>query len=301
MTLATLRQPRSLPRLPQGLRIALLLSPVLLLVLLLFLGGFAFAIAQSLGYQPYLNSEGLSLEAYRELYADPAVRASFGLTFRIALVSTAVSATLAVATGMLLRGTRRGRRLATLLFQLNLPIPHVVGATAMLLLLGQSGLVSRLSSGAGLTDGTADFPALTADAVGWGIIAEYVWKETPFIGVVVLAVLASGVVDLESVARTLGASPWQRFRWVTLPMLTPAVLSTSVIVFAFSFGSYEVPFLLGQSFPSALPVEAFRLYRDTDLAARSTAMAICVVIAAIIAVMVLAYMRLTERYLRSAR
>lgn len=297
----TVRVPRGLPRLPQGVRIALLLSPALGLLVVLFLGGFGFAVAQSFGYQPYLDSEGLSLDAYRALLEDPAVRASFALTFRIAIVSTAVSAVLAVTVGMLLRGTRRGRRLATVLFQLNLPVSHVVGATAMLLLLGQSGFVSRLSDGAGLTEGTADFPALTADAVGWGIIAEYVWKETPFIGVVVLAVLAGSVVDLESVARTLGASPWQRFRWVTLPMLAPAVLSTSIIVFAFSFGSYEVPFLLGQSFPSALPVEAFRLYRDTDLASRSVAMAICVVIALVITVLVLAYMRLSERWLRSAR
>jgi putative spermidine/putrescine transport system permease protein len=286
---------------PAALRPWLLLAPALLVVVVLFLGGFAFGVAQSLGYLPFLQSEALSLDAYRELFRDPAVRASFGLTFRIALLSTAVSAVLAVAVGLLIRGTRRGRRLATLLFQLNLPVPHVVGATAMLLLLGQSGLVSRVSTAVGLTEGTAEFPALTGDAFGWGIIAEYVWKETPFIGVVVLAALTTGIAPYEEVARTLGAGAWQRFRHVTLPLLTPAVVSTSVIVFAFSFGSYEVPYLLGRPFPSTLPVVAYESYRSTDLTQRAPAMAVAVVIAVLIGLLVLVYMRLSERFLRAAR
>lgn len=286
---------------PQRLRPWLLLAPALFVVVVLFLGGFAFAVAQSFGYLPFLDQDVLSLDAYRELFRDPALRASFVLTFRIAFLATLVSATLAIVFGLLLRGTRRGRRLGTLLFQLNLPVPHAVGATAMILLLGQSGLLSRVSTAVGLTDGTADFPALVGDPFGWGILAEYIWKETPFIGVVVLAALTGGIAPYEEVARTLGASTWQRFRYVTLPLLTPAVLSTSIIVFAFSFGSYEVPFLLGQSFPSTLPVVAFETYRDSDLTQRAPAMAIAVVIAVVIGALVLVYMRLAERYLRAAR
>lgn len=292
---------RRLRRPPAALRPWLLLAPALLVVVVLFLGGFVFAVAQSFGYLPFLAQEALSLDAYRELFADPAVRASFGLTFRVALVSTALAASLAVGFGLLLRSTTRGRRLGTLLFQLNLPVPHIVAATAMLLLLGQAGLLSRVTTGLGVTDGTADFPALTGDAFGWGIIASYVWKETPFIGVVVLAALTSGIAPYEDVARTLGASAWQRFRHVTLPLLTPAVLSTSIIVFAFSFGSYEVPFLLGRPFPSTLPVVAYESYRSTDLTARAPAMAIAVVIALLIGALVLIYMRLAERYLRASR
>jgi putative spermidine/putrescine transport system permease protein len=288
-------------RLPQWSRPWLLLAPALLVVIVMFLGGFGFAVAQSFGYLPFLEQEALSLDAYRQLFRDPAVRASFVLTFRVALLATLLAATLAVVFGLLLRGTRRGRRLGTLLFQLNLPVPHAVGATAMLLLLGQSGLLSRVSAALGFTDGTADFPALTGDAFGWGILAEYVWKETPFIGVVVLAALTGGIAPYEDVARTLGATAWQRFRHVTLPLLTPAVLSTSIIVFAFSFGSYEVPYLLGQSFPSTLPVVAYETYRDSDLTQRAPAMAIAVVIAVLIGALVLVYMRLTERYLRAAR
>jgi len=284
-------------RLPRGLRIALLLSPALAVVAVLFLGGFALGLAQSFGYLPFLDGWTWSLDAYRALAADPAVRASFGLTLRIALLSTAVSAVLAVAAALLLRATARGRRLLTLVFTANLPVPHLVGAVAMLLLLSQSGTVSRLSTAVGATDSTAAFPALTGDAFGWAILAEYVWKEVPFIGVVVLAALSRGVADLEDAARTLGASRWQRLRFVVLPLITPAVLSTSVIVFAFTFGSYEVPFLLGRPFPATLPVVAYQSYTDSDLTARPQAMAISVVIALGVGLLVLAYLRLSERVL----
>ena len=285
--------------LPRGARIALLLSPALAVIGLLFLGGLGLGVAQSFGYLPFLDGWSWSLDAYRTLWSDPAVRASIGLTFRLAIVATALSAVLAVAAALAIRRTTRGRKILTGIFQSTLPVPHVVGATAMLLLLGQSGLLSRVAFSLGLTEGTADFPALTADAAGWAIMAEYVWKETPFIGIVVLAALSSGgITELEDAARSLGASAWQRFRHVTLPLLVPSVLSTSVIVFAFTFGSYEVPSLLGRPFPATLPVVAYQAYTDVDLTARPVAMAISVLIAVTVGMLVLAYMAITERVLR---
>lgn len=282
------------------MRTALLLAPALTVVLGLFVTGLALGVAASLGYQPFLPTAEIGLDAYRALLTDVEVRASIALTFRLALLATLISSVLGVLSALALRATRRGRRTATLLFQANLPVPHLVGAAAMLLLLGQSGLLSRVLFALGLVDSPADAPALTDDAFGFAILAEYVWKETVFIGVVVLAALSTGAAALEDAARTLGAGPWQRFRFVVLPLVTPAVVSTSVIVFAFSFGSYEVPLLLGQPFPATLPVVAYQAYSDPDLAARPRAMAIAVVLAVVVSAVVVAYSVLTERVLRPA-
>jgi putative spermidine/putrescine transport system permease protein len=284
--------------LPAPVRVGLLLSPALLIVGVLFLGGFVFGILQSLGYLSLIGDGRFSLDAYRAMVDDPAVRASVALTLRVSLLSTAISAVLAVAAALLIRSTRRGRRFLTVVFQLNLPVPHIVSAAAMLLLLQQSGFLSRLSHAAGLTGTPAGFPPLTADGFGVAIIASYVWKEVPFIGVVVLAALQAGVADYEEVARTLGAGPWARFRTVVLPIITPAVLSTSIIVFSFTFGSYEVPYLLGRPYPATLPVVAYQNYTDTDLAARPVSMAIAVFIAVFVGLLVLLYMKLSDRYLR---
>ena len=72
-----------------------------------------------------------------------------------------------------------------------------------------------------------------------------------------------------------------------------------MIVFAFTFGAYEVPLLLGASHPQALPVLAWRTYADVDLAARPQAMAMAVIIALLSAVMIGALLHLARRRMRT--
>lgn len=231
------------------------------------------------------------------------MRASIGLTLRVAALSTVLAAMLGMSAALLVRSLGRTRtpflgRLFTRLLQVTLPLPHVVAATAMVLLLGQSGTVSRIGYALGLVEVPADFPALTQDAFGWGIVASYVWKEAPFVAVVVLAVLSRQVADAEDAARVLGAGRWQRVRHVLVPAVGPAVGSASVLVFAFTLGSYEVPFLLGRPFPATLPVLAYEGFRDPDLAARPAAAAAAVLITVLVGVCVLAYLSLAQRVRR---
>lgn len=286
---------------PRGVRIALLLAPALTVVVVLFGGGLAQAVAQSLGVRPFLPARPLGLDAYRELWDDPAVRASIGLTLRVGLLATAAAAVLGTAAALLVRSLGRARPAFAALLQVTLPVPHVVAALATTLLLSQSGALSRLAHAAGLVDEPAGFPALTQDAFGWGIIASYAWKEAPFLGVIVLSALSAGVAELEDAARTLGAGRWQRLRHVVLPVVAPAVLAGSVLVFAFTVGSYEVPFLLGRPFPATLPVVGYQQFRDPDLAARPLAMAISVVTALLTGACVLAYLALAGRLRGRAR
>ncbi|GAC1610128.1 MAG: ABC transporter permease subunit [Mycobacteriales bacterium] len=288
-------------RVPQPLRTGLLLLPALSVVIVLFGGGLYLAVKESLGVEPVIGETTRAFDAYRALLDDREVQRSIALTFRLALMATVLSAILAVASALLIRRLPLGRRLVTFLFQLNLPVPHVVGALSAFLLLDQAGLLARVLHAVGLVSTPGHAPELTMDGFGVGILAEYVWKETPFIGVVVLAALAGAVAQLEDVASTLGAGPWRRFRHVVLPLITPAVLSTSVIVFAFSFGSYEVPYLLGRNFPTTLPVVAYQSYTQADITEHVRGAAINVTITLVVALVVLIYLVLTEKVLRQGR
>ena len=279
-------------------RVAVLLAPALLLIIVLFIGGIVLAIMQSVGYLPMIGKTDFSLDAYRNILLDRRFRISLGLSIYISFVSTALSTVLAIACGLLIRSVIRGRRLLAFVFQLNLSVPHIVGAVAILLLLSQSGLVSRAAYALGLTSAPSDFPVLTGDSWSIGIIAQYVWKEVPFIGIVVLAVLTGPVREFEAAARSLGASAWQTFRLVTLPILTPAVLATSIIVFAFTFGYFEVPFILGRRFPEVLPVLAYRAFTNPDLGLRAEALALNVVLVFVVTNLIVAYRIVVHRYVR---
>lgn len=192
-----------------------------------------------------------------------------------------------------------GRNVVNFIFQINLTVPHLVGAIGILYLFSQSGSFARLAHEFGLIARPSDFPALVFDPLAIGVILQYVWKELPFIGVIVLANMQALGQDYESVARSLGANRWQAFWHVLLPLIFPGVMSSSVMVFAFIFGAYELPALLGANYPAALPVLAYRKYTDVDLAARPEAMAMAVIIAIMSALMIWIYVRASRRNIRS--
>ena len=216
----------------------------------------------------------------------------------MSFASTFISATLAIISALLLRRTFIGKRIANFLFQLNLPIPHVVAAIGILFLFSQTGLLSRFGGEIGLINSPGDFPIIVKDKAGIGIILSFVWKETPFLGVIVLAILQSLGESYEELARSLGANAWQRFRYVILPLIIPGLLSGSVIVFAFTFGSFEVPAVLGVRSPRMLSVTTVRFFQDRDLNARTEGMAISMIIAIIVLLLVAVYQWSTRRAIR---
>ena len=274
---------------PDRLKIALHLAPALLVILVLFFGGLVIGLMRSFNYMPIIGLTEPNLDAYRGLLTSTAVYRSFGLTLYIAASSTVIASVLAVAAALLLRRQFRGRAVAGFLVQLNLTIPHLVGAIGILYLFSQSGSFARAAYGLGLITVPADFPALIFDPYATGIVLTYVWKELPFVTVILLANMQTIGDDVEAVARTLGATRCQAFWHVLLPQILPGLVSASAIVFAFSFGAYEIPALLGASSPQTLPVMAYRSFTDADLAARPQAMALAMLIALVSALMIAVY------------
>jgi len=269
-----------------------MLAPALLVLGGLFLSALGLTFLRSLRYMPAIGLTEPDLAAYAAILSSPDFLAALGLSLWIALASTLISAALALGTALLLRRGFAGRGPLFFLIQVNLTVPHVVGAIGILYLFSQSGFFARLAHAGGLIDRPAEFPALTHDPFAIGIILLYVWKEVPFITLILLARLQAIGTDPEATARSLGATRWQAFAHVLLPMLMPALLAASALVFAFAFGAYEIPLLLGAHAPRALPVLAWQGFTDVDLAARAEAMAMAVIIALVGAAMLLACARL---------
>ena len=250
------------------------------------------AVRQSLGYFPLIGEHSFTLNHYGVLFHDIEFRKSLALTFLLASVSTLISSVAGLALALALRDIARHSRLLNTLLQVPIGVPHLVMAVAVLDLIAPSGLIARAIYAAGLIKAPLDFPALVQDRYGFGIVLAYVLKETPFIALMVLGTLLRLGDEYHSMARTLGASSWQRFRYVTLPMVSPAVASSSLVVFAFVFGAFEIPYLLGRSYPAMLSVVAQRQFMNADLIERPAAVAIAIVMTMIASLLVWIYMRL---------
>ncbi len=254
---------------PRG-RGSLLALPALAPVLAVLVLGLGSAVLQSVGLMPLAGQPAFTTSAYSAL-ASPAVADGMRISLAIAAASTAIAVVLGLTAALLVHRIAPRRGFLALLAAATVPVPHLVGAIATGLLLSDSGLVSRL-----LGADPTTFPQLIAGPWWVGVVAEYAWKESAFVALVVLVSLSQRERELSEAAAVLGASAWERFRRVTLPLASPALVVSATLSAAYVVGSYEVSWLLGRSYPEPLPVLAYRLFTDVDLDTRPEAMAVAV-------------------------
>ena len=267
--------------------VLLLLTPAALTSGILFGGGLLLGALQALGYSPNTAVSSLTLAHVTSVLKDPDLIHSFVLTFYIAGMSTGIAAIVSVLLAVVLQKYAETNRTVHFLLQIPLTVPHLAVAIAMLLLLAPAGFLSRGLVGLGVIDNPTAFPLLVNDRFSVAIILTYIWKEIPFITLMLLSVLKNSGTEMCEVAATLGAGRVKRFFYVTLPTLRPSLTGGCFIVFAYTFGAFEVPYLLGQTYPLPLPVWAYKNFSDVDLLSRPEGITIGLIITAIVAVFIL--------------
>lgn len=267
------------------------LAPALTIVLVLLGASLFHAVAESVGYIRTIGQTQISFAAYQNTLAqDSEFWTSLIFSLWISAISTAISSALALTLAIWL-SERRGN-LDTLALNWNLAFPHLVWSVALLLFLSQSGFIARWAASFGFIAAPDQFPILVRDRFGIGVILSYVGKEVPFLTIIILSVLRSQSIGYDVVAENLGASRWQRLRYVAIPQVLPALLAGDLLVFGFIFSSYEVPALLGIGYPRALPVLALRFFLDPDLRARSQGMVVSLIITLLVTLVAVISLRI---------
>lgn len=263
-------------------RARLAVAPALLVVVVLFGGALTGALRTSL----VPLGGPATLDTWRDLFADPAFWDSARFTAQVALLSTVISAALAL---LICSGLRRRGTLQRTLMALPVPVPHLLVAVAAVLWLGPGGLAERLLGGLPVD--------LVGDRNGFGIVAVYVYKETPFLVLLLLAASGQGLVERAEAAAVLGVSRFQRLRWVLWPALRGPLIVGSTVVAAFVIGAFEVPLIIGPSSPTTLAEHAQRATEGDLIAGEGTAAATLLVAA--VATMLLA--ALAVRFAKDAQ
>jgi len=287
-------------RLLKRFYVPLMLSPVVLVLLVLFVGALVMAFLQSLGYAPmYHINEFPTLRYYTELFSLPKFWESLFYTFYYAIVPTIAGTVLSIYLALSLQKRFAKKRLFQYVYKLPLMIPYLVGVALVIELFANGGIIARLLYSLDVIEKTSDFPRLLKTHAGIGIMAVYLWKQVPFTTLIVYSVLMGLGKESQEAASTLGASRRQVFWHVTLPQIFPGIVSATLIVFPFNFGSFEVPFILGAGFPSTLPVMAWRAFADADYSRRLSAMAIVMVISFLSGLLLFAYLHFYRRFERN--
>jgi putative spermidine/putrescine transport system permease protein len=259
-----------------------LVAPAAAVLMLLFGGAVAGLVRASL---VPLGGEA-SLDTWRALLDDPAFGDALWFSVRVAVLSTALAAVVARALAGPLR--RAGPAVRTLA-SLPLPVPHLLVAITAVLWLGPGGLAERA---------VGALPAqVIRDEAGIGIVLVYAYKEAPFLLVLLLAAMGRGLEERAEAAAVLGASPWQRARWVVWPTVRGPLVVGSIVVAAFVLGAFEVPLTVGPNDPATLAVFAAEATQGSLLGGegtRAAALLVTTALACVLAVVAVRFARDAE-------
>lgn len=249
----------------------LMILPVVLL-LGVFILGLINGLLESFGIMPAVGLTRFTLSYYREVLANVNLTTSLFLSLYISLVSSLIAVVLGVLISIAATASGLVKSKFFEIVKIPVIIPHTVSALVMINLFSQSGIVARIAYQLQLIQGQESFLPLMYDQHSIGIILTYLWKEIPFVVLVIVTIMANIDFTLGEAAINLGASKWKVFKTITLPLCFPSILTSFIIIFAFSFGAYEIPYLLGATEPKALPVRTYVEYTYPDLEHRPYAM-----------------------------
>ncbi len=202
----------------------------------------------------------IDLSAFGKIIGSPFYLDTLWFTLWQASVSTALTVFAALpAAYVFARFTFRGKTLLLALTTIPFVLPTVVVAASFSALIGPRGWINELLK----TILKIDYaPIDLLNTIGIILLAHIFYNFT-----VVLRIVGGFWSNLdpqiENAARVLGANRWRTFFEVTLPLLKPAVLAASLLVFIFDFTSFGVILILGG--PQFNTIET-AIYRKTQIA-----------------------------------
>lgn len=209
-----------------------------------------------------LNVNFVGLQNYADVLGDPQFRKAAVNTGIFVLIGVPLTMSLGLLAAMgLNQGIVKFRRVFRVGYYLPVVTSIVAIAVVWRLLLGQeSGLINGLLGTVGikgpgwLSDSRLALPSLIVMAA---------WRNLGFSMIVFLAGLQAIPSSLYEAAAVDGASGWQRFRHITVPMLRPTMLFLAVITTIGYLNFFEEPFVMTQGGPldSTLSV-AFHAYNQ---------------------------------------
>ena len=229
----------------------LFLIPILLVLVVLYI----VPMAQSLYYSftdfsGYSNDEKLvGFENYAAIFRDPSMLSALGFTVFYAVATTIVVTAFAIPLALVLNQKFLGRNFVrAAYFFPAIPSVAVLGLVWGFILnpLGSGVLNTVIHAVTGL----GPIPWLSDQTLAQlSTIAVTLWALTGWHAILYLAYLQSIPGDYYEVATIDGASAWQRFRYVTIPMLIPAITVSQLLLMTNGLKVYDLPFTLTRGGP----------------------------------------------------
>ena len=240
----------------RGVALALI-APALAVVALFFVAPLAMSVVVAFRGK----NGGFTLEHFAKAFDFYSTDLLF--TLAIVVLSTVLIGIVAIAIAgyLTLGGHPRAVAVLRWLYRWPLFIPFVVAGQVMRTFLAKNGMLNHVLTGIGLID-----PLSAQSLLDWrGIVIAFVWKQAPFVTLLLAGAMASLEPQHIEAARNLGARRLRVLLDIVLPQVRGTLLVGLVLSFVTMLSVLSVPLMINPNSPTMITVDvAYRISTHGD-------------------------------------
>ena len=230
-------------------------------ILILF-GLFFFLPLGNVIIDAFSNNGEFTLDYIINVFLNPIYREGFFNALSIGTVSTIIAFLIAFPLASISHRYKFPlKRLLTVLVLVPLVLPPFVGAIGVKEILGASGALNSFLISLGIVDSENPIHWLGKDPF-MGVVIMNALHLYPILYLNILAALRNLDPLMEQAAYNLGASPYTRFKKITLPLCIPSIFAGGVVVFIWAFTELGVPLVF--NYQNVTPVQIFQGIDNLD-------------------------------------
>jgi len=208
----------------------------------------------------FTSDGGFTWDYVFTVFANPNYREGLWNAFLLGIMSTIVTFVIALPLALIAyRWVFPGKKWLSVLILAPLVLPPFVGAVGVKHILGVEGALNALLIDFGMMNAAAPTDWLGKSKF-WGVVMMNALHLYPILFMNVLAALNKLDPAMEQAAQNLGASPWKRFKKITLPLCMPGIFAGGAIVFIWSFTELGVPLVF--DYTRVAPVQIYDGIKD---------------------------------------
>ena len=226
-----------------------LIAPAALYIILIVAWPLLETIRLSFTNSSLAGEDYVGLENYQTMFSSKKFNGIVTRTFVWMFFSVSLKLIIGLIGAVLLNANLKGRSIFRVLVMPPWVVPIAIGMLGWLWLYnGYFGIIAGVGMRTGILDGPFGFLAYKQSAFISTIIAD-VWVGTPMVTFFFLAAMQGLPRDLYEAAYCDGASRWDRFFKITLPQITPVIITMSLLSAIWTFNSFEIIWILTEGGP----------------------------------------------------
>lgn len=234
----------------------------------------------------------VGFDNYRRILTDSDFLDALWRTIGFTITTVVLETLLGMAIALVINSNFKGRGAIRTSMLIPWAIPTVVSALMWQWMFNDAfGIINDfLVNKVHLLDGKVAFLARPGTAFG-AMVAIDVWKTTPFMALLLLAGLQIIPGDVYEASTVDGASKWQQFWQITLPLVRPALMVALIFRTMDAFRIFDLPYVLTDASPETTTVAVYARQTLIQFQRLGTGSAASVIIFVMVGILVFLYTR----------